>query len=149
MGPDASVRQTQAGPKPRPGAEADLRGCIGTVLPQESLSEAVARFAAAAAFEDHRFQPLAKAELDGVRIEVSILSPGRKAPSADAVKSGDGVSLERDGRSGVFLPQVWEKLPGKTAFLEELCSQKAGLPRDCYKDPMTEIKVFRVDSFHE
>jgi AMMECR1 domain-containing protein len=56
--------------------------------------------------------------------------------------------IEKEGRRGVFLPQV----AGETGwnleeFLENLCLEKAGLPKDCYKDPKTNIYVFRVQEF--
>ncbi len=54
-----------------------------------------------------------------------------------------GVILTRGGHSGVFLPKVArEPAWDKEAFLSELCSQKTDLPRDCWKDPDTELFVF-------
>ena len=49
----------------------------------------------------------------------------------------------------MFLPQVWESLPGKEDFLGELCQQKAGLPRDCAADPKTKLAVFTVEALEE
>jgi len=51
---------------------------------------------------------------------------------------------------GVFLPQVatdtnWTK----EEFLSQLCSQKAGLPADAWKDPKTKIEIFTADVFSE
>ena len=37
----------------------------------------------------------------------------------------DGLIFEDQGRRGLFLPQVWEQLPGKTDFLAHL-KRKAG-----------------------
>jgi AMMECR1 domain-containing protein len=53
--------------------------------------------------------------------------------------------IEKEGRRGVFLPQV----AGETGwnleeFLENLCLEKAGLPKDCYKNPKTNIYIFKV-----
>jgi AMMECR1 domain-containing protein len=31
----------------------------------------------------------------------------------------------------------------------ELCSQKAGLPSDCWKDPKTTVEVFTAEVFGE
>ncbi len=33
--------------------------------------------------------------------------------------------------------------------MEVLCSEKAGLPKDAWKDPETRFKVFRARSFEE
>jgi len=41
----------------------------------------------------------------------------------------DGVILEHEGRRATFLPQVWEGLPDKRQFLEELM-RKAGIPEE-------------------
>ncbi|MBI4423611.1 MAG: AmmeMemoRadiSam system protein B [Elusimicrobia bacterium] len=127
-----------------------LRGCIGTTAPHGSLLEGVRRFAVAAGFEDSRFKPLEAAELSGLRLEISILSPPAPVQGPSEVRPGrHGVILERGGKSGLFLPQVWEQLPDKKDFLAELCSQKAGLPRDCAWDRDTRLSVFTVESFEE
>ncbi len=125
-----------------------LRGCVGTVVPAMTLMDAVRYGAFAAAFRDGRFRPLRKEELPGVRIEVSVLSP-LKPVKASEVKKGEGVFLAADGKSGLFLPQVWEQIPEKDAFMGELCEQKAGLPRDCWKRPGAKIYSFGVDAFEE
>lgn len=127
-----------------------LRGCIGTTAPHAPLYEAVNQMALGAAFEDYRFPPLTASELPKTRIEVSVLSPMTKVSCADDIKTGvQGVVVRRGGRSGLFLPQVWEQLPNKEEFLNELCSQKAGLEPDAWKDPKTELYVFTVFAFEE
>ncbi len=127
----------------------ELRGCVGTVEPAMTLLDAVRYGAFSAAFRDGRFPPLKPGELDKVRIEVSVLSP-LKPVKPDAVKPGKmGIVAVNGEKSGLFLPQVWEQLPGKDAFLGELCSQKAGLPRGCWKDGKTKLYSFTVDAFSE
>ncbi|MCM2267458.1 MAG: AmmeMemoRadiSam system protein B [Elusimicrobiales bacterium] len=126
-----------------------LRGCVGTVKPALTLLDAVRHGAAGAAFNDGRFAPLEREELEQVKIEVSVLSPMRPAKAAEIKPWKHGVLAAAGGRSGLFLPQVWEQIPAKEDFLGELCSQKAGLPRDCWKDPATELSIFTVDAFAE
>lgn len=126
-----------------------LRGCIGTLSAQESLAESVVRNAVASAVDDPRFKPVTAAELPELRIEISVLSAAQPARGAGEIRKGDGVILEQGEHSGVFLPQVWEQIADKEDFLAELCGQKAGLPRDCYKDPRTKIKVFAARAFEE
>jgi len=127
-----------------------LRGCVGTVEPRMPLFAAVDFAAESAAFHDSRFQPLKKPELEGVKVEISVLSRLEKITDAKAIKPGEhGVVASRGGRSGLFLPQVWEQIPGKEDFLSELCSQKAGLERNCWQDKKTELYIFTVDSFKE
>ncbi len=127
-----------------------LRGCIGTTEPQMILSDAVVHAARSAAFNDHRFPSLTKSELSDIHIEISILSPMKTVKShKSVVPHKHGVVLSREERGGLFLPQVWEQIPDKEDFLSEICSQKAGLPRDCWKDPEIEILTFTVYSFEE
>lgn len=126
-----------------------LRGCVGTVTPSLTLMDAARYGAYGAAFRDGRFQPLKQEELAGVRIEVSVLSPLEQARAAEIKPRLHGVVLVNKDKSGLFLPQVWEQIPGKEEFLGELCEQKAGLPRGCWKDAETRLYSFTVDSFKE
>ncbi len=127
-----------------------LRGCIGTMEPRGSLADSVARYAAAAAFEDPRFGPLSAAEFGKVRIEISALSPLRKVPSADSIEPGrHGVYIKRGRLSGTYLPQVWEHFGSKKDFLDSLCSEKAGLQPGAWNEKSTALYVYTVDSFEE
>ena len=127
-----------------------LRGCVGTIEPRMGLLDAVRYGANAAAFEDTRFRPLGKGELEKIKVEISVLSPLRKAADAkEIIPHKQGVVIVQGSHSGLFLPQVWEQIPGKEEFLGELCSQKAGLARNCWKDKKTELYIFTVDSFKE
>ena len=114
----------------------ELRGCIGSLTPARPLGEDVAQNALGAAFRDPRFAAMTAAEWPQCKVEVSLLStpkPLRFADEADLlaqVEAGqDGLILEADGKRGTFLPQVWEDLPEKRAFLTHLL-KKAGLPTD-------------------
>ncbi|NLF17845.1 MAG: AmmeMemoRadiSam system protein B [Lentisphaerae bacterium] len=127
-----------------------LRGCIGMTEARLPLWQAVQDMAFSAAFKDWRFTPLGLEELHEISIEISVLSPLTEVPSADAVRPRHhGVVIRRDGRSGLFLPQVWEQIPEKDAFLSVLCKEKAGLPADAWKDPATTLLVFTVVAFSE
>ncbi|HAH06874.1 MAG TPA: hypothetical protein DCM05_10170 [Elusimicrobia bacterium] len=127
-----------------------LRGCIGTTEARGTLKDAVAYGAYSAAFEDHRFKPVTREELPKLHVEVSLLSPAAPVSGHEAVvPKTHGVILSQGGHAGLFLPQVWEQIPRKEEFLGELCSQKAGLPSDCWKDPKTKIQVFTVSAFEE
>ena len=132
-----------------------LRGCIGNIMPIYPITESVKRNAINAAFNDFRFQPLQKEELDDVTFEVSILT--RPVP---LVFSGpdDLISKLRPGISGViirsgnasatYLPQVWEQLPDPDEFLSRLCL-KAGLSPDAWKTGKVEVQTYRVQYFRE
>ncbi len=129
----------------------DLRGCIGHIIGQEALIETVRDMAVAAASQDPRFTPVTPAELKDIDIEISVLSQPRRVKDASEIQMGKhGVIVNRGGHQGVFLPQVAEETGwSKEEFLSELCSQKAGLPPDAWKDPDTALYVFTADVFSE
>ena len=111
-----------------------LRGCIGSLEAHRALGEDVRANAEAAAFRDPRFPPLALDEWPRTRVEVSLLSRARPMAFSDEadllaqVRAGeDGIILEQAGRRATFLPQVWESLPDKAQFFQQLMA-KAGLP---------------------
>ncbi len=132
-----------------------LRGCIGQMIAQGPLYLSVRDMAISAAVNDHRFPQVTPSELENIDIEVSVLSPLKKTEDYKAIRLGiDGVYLvgSRGGstRTGVFLPSVatdtgWDL----DTFLGELCSQKAGLSWECYKNPATEFYTFTVLKFTE
>ena len=60
----------------------------------------------------------------------------------------DGIILEYKGRGATYLPQVWEQIPDKEAFLESLCN-KAGLPGNAWKEKDVKLSRYRVEAFKE
>jgi AmmeMemoRadiSam system protein B/AmmeMemoRadiSam system protein A len=128
-----------------------LRGCIGNIIGQEPLYETVRDMAVAAASQDPRFSPLTAAELKDIDLEISVLSQPRRVKDASEIQLGrDGVIVSEGGHQGVFLPQVADETGwSKEEFLSQLCSQKAGLPPDAWKDPDTALYVFTADVFAE
>ncbi len=127
-----------------------LRGCIGTMTPHQLLSDAVAAFAVAAAFEDPRFSPLSSEELASVKIEISVLSPLRRVAGWEEVVEGKhGVYVQKGRSGGTYLPQVWEHFNSREKFLSSLCLEKAGLPAAAWKEKSTALYIYTVDSFEE
>lgn len=129
-----------------------LRGCIGNIIARGPLYLTVRDMAIAAASQDHRFTPVTVKELDDIEIDISVLTKPRVVKSADEIVLGKHGVIVSKGRfnQGVFLPQVatdtgWSK----ERFLSELCSQKAGLPPDAWKDPQTKLEVFEAIVFDE
>jgi hypothetical protein len=128
----------------------ELRGCIGSLEPRGALTDMVAAYACAAAFEDPRFEPLTSAELKKVAIEISVLSPLERVAGAEAIKPGvHGVYVKSGSRSGTYLPQVWEHFKNKEDFLSSLCQEKAGLSANAWKEKSTALYVYAVDCFSE
>lgn len=131
-----------------------LRGCIGSLEAHRTLLTDVKANAQAAAFRDTRFAPLALAELEDTRIEVSVLSPKQpivfasEAEAHEALRPGvDGVILEYGHYRSTFLPQVWEQLPTPDQFLRQL-KQKAGLVPHFWTEGM-RLYRYGVDKWAE
>ncbi len=135
--------------------QGELRGCIGALEAYQPLAQDVREHAVAAALEDPRFPPVRPAELAGIAIEVSRLTPPVNLEYKDAedllVKlrpQVDGVILRDDWRRATFLPQVWEKIPDKAEFLSNLC-YKMGAPPNLWKQKHLEVLIYQVEEFHE
>ncbi|MDD5031837.1 MAG: AmmeMemoRadiSam system protein A [Patescibacteria group bacterium] len=133
--------------------DGQLRGCIGQIIPTDKpLWEVVRDMAIAAASEDYRFNSIAESELDKLDYEISVLSVPEEIDNWQNIKLGEhGVIVEKGKRSGVFLPQVATETGWNLEeFLSQLCSQKAGLPSDCYKKTGdVKLKVFTAQVFSE
>jgi AmmeMemoRadiSam system protein A len=132
-----------------------LRGCIGHIIPQESLFEGIRINAINAAFQDPRFRPLSRKEWERVKIEISILTAPKALTYSDAedllgkLRPGiHGVIIKKGFNQATFLPQVWEQLPDKKEFLTHLC-MKAGLERDAWKKEKLEVSTYQVQAFEE
>ena len=125
-----------------------LRGCIGCIVPVKPLLQTVKEMAPAAAFQDPRFRPLQAEELADLEIEISVLSPLQLIKRTDEIEVGKhGLYIVKGSNRGLLLPQVatqyrWDR----QSFLEHTCN-KAGLPGDAWKDPGTQIFIFRAEIF--
>ncbi len=129
-----------------------LRGCIGNIIGSGPLHQTVSQMAVAAASEDPRFRPIRADELKDIDIEISVLSKPRVVHGADEIELGKHGVIVSKGylNRGVFLPQVATETGwSKEHFLAELCSQKAGLAQDSWKDPAVKLEVFTADVFGE
>jgi len=127
----------------------NLRGCIGNLLPVQSLYKDVMENARAAAFSDYRFFPLAKQEYESVKVEISVLSELRKFKYQTKNelleylgKNKSGVVLRKEKLAATFLPQVWEEIERPEEFLNQLC-QKAGMASGEWKNGI-EIEIYEV-----
>jgi len=130
----------------------ELRGCIGQIIPSaKPLWQVVRDMAVSACAEDPRFPPVGKNELERLEYEVSVLSAPERIDDWQKIKLGkQGVIIKQGYQSGVFLPQVATETDWDLeTFLSELCSQKAGLAPNCYRDKATEIQIFTAQVFGE
>jgi AmmeMemoRadiSam system protein A len=123
-----------------------LHGCVGYVFPVASLYRTVAETARAAAFEDTRFLPVARAEAPELGVSLSILSALLPISSEDVEVGRHGLVVSHHGRRGLLLPQVaiehgWDRV----TFLEQTC-HKAGLPPDAWQKGAA-IEAFVAEVF--
>ena len=132
-----------------------LRGCIGNIIPQESLLDGFKANAINAAFRDPRFRPLSGKEWEKVKIEISILTDPKpldysnRKDLLEKMRQGtDGVILKKGYNQSTFLPQVWEQLPDKKEFLTHLCL-KAGLDGHEWEQEKLEVLTYQVQAFEE
>ncbi len=124
-----------------------LRGCIGHFGEDTPLYEIVAEMARAAAFEDPRFMPVSREELDDIDIEISVLTPMRRIQSLDEFElHRHGIYIRKGYRSGTFLPQVADEVNWtKEEFVGHCSQDKAGLGWNGWKD--AELYVYEAIVF--
>lgn len=135
----------------------NLRGCIGFPEPALPLVDAVLNAALAAAFKDPRFPPVAKGEMEGIIVELTVLSPHELIPGAtpQEIKMGIKIGVHGllvryiTGKAGLLLPQVpVENGWGVDEFLGYTC-MKAGMPKDTWMHPDCKVYRFTGQIFQE
>ncbi|NVK17590.1 MAG: AmmeMemoRadiSam system protein B [Methylocystaceae bacterium] len=116
--------------------DGNLRGCIGSLAPHQSLVKDVADNAYKAGFEDPRFPPIQSNELSGLTLHISVLSPSfpmtfkDESDLLEQLRPGvDGLIIQDGGHRALFLPSVWDKIKNKRQFLTQL-KLKAGMKHD-------------------
>ncbi|MCL1893611.1 MAG: AmmeMemoRadiSam system protein A [Holophagaceae bacterium] len=120
----------------------DLRGCIGTIFPsRQSLADEIVQNAVWACSRDHRFNPVAEAELISLVVKVDVLSQPEQIDSQDELdpsKYGVIVSTS-NGRKGLLLPA----LDGIDTVEEQIniCRRKGGIG---FNEPVA-LQRFTVD----
>ena len=117
----------------------ELRGCIGTIEPQEgNVAEEIITNAINSATRDPRFPPVAPNELKDLTYSVDVLTSPEPVESKDQLDSGKyGVIVESGFERGLLLPD----LAGVDSvdLQIEICRLKAGIAPD---DP---IKLYRFE----
>ena len=125
-------------------------GCIGYIYGDRPLYKLIYEVAKKSAFEDPRFYPLSKEELDDIDIEISVLTIPKRLNSIDEIEIGKhGLIIQKGPYHGLLLPQVAEKYNWTPIEFLEHTSRKAGLHRNDWKDPNTIIEIFTAEVFSE
>jgi AmmeMemoRadiSam system protein A len=121
----------------------ELRGCIGTCTPSNSLRQTVVEMTEAASKRDPRMRPVSAEELGQIHIDISVLSPLSAAAEPMSLTVGrHGLHIASGRKRGLLLPQVavehrWDML----TFLQQTCL-KAELPKDAWSWPDTVVSAF-------
>lgn len=108
-----------------------LRGCIGTILPtHKNIAGEIIANAIEASFNDPRFEPLKKDELDNLDVSVDVLGTPEfidNEKDLDVKKYGVIVKVN-DGRTGLLLPDI----EGVNTVKEqiEIAKDKGGITPD-------------------
>src|SRR5215813_2739012 len=124
----------------------ELLGCIGTLRPHRALVADVAHNAYQAAFNDPRFPALTRAQLLGLDLHISVLTPLEPLAIASEddllaqLRPGiDGLVLEDGDLAATFLPTMWPRLQTARRFVRVL-KEKAQLPPDYWS---ATIRAYR------
>jgi AmmeMemoRadiSam system protein B/AmmeMemoRadiSam system protein A len=128
-----------------------LRGCIGYHGFDRPLYDLVPDRAVQAAFNDPRFMPLRKDELDRIKIKISVyVTNVYEINDISEFEMGrQGIIMTKGNRGATYLPEVPVEAGWKTKQeeLESLC-QKAGLPKDAWKNG-AQFWVYETQVFEE
>ena len=124
----------------------NLRGCIGSLLPNRAIALDIADNARQAALADSRFQPLTPNELKNINFTISLLTGYERIYYTDEDNllsqinpNIDGLVIRDGNRQGLFLPSVWKQVPDKKEFISSL-KIKAGLSPSYWSKDM---KIYR------
>ncbi len=125
-----------------------LRACMGVIEARQPLEQAVVQAAVWAA-QDPRFPRLQADELDGLDVEVSILSPSHPVPGPEAIEIGThGIILSKGRQRALFLPQVATEQGWDVETTLDHLARKAGMPTDGWRRG-ARFEVFTAQVFGE
>lgn len=127
----------------------ELRGCIGNFVSEQPLYQLVQEMAVSAATRDPRFYPMKADDLADFTLDISVLSPLKKAASVEEIRVGvHGIYIIKGTYRGVLLPQVATEYHwNREQFLQHTCI-KAGLPQDAWQGEC-DIYIFSAQVFGE
>ena len=126
----------------------NLRGCIGTIVTDDTLFSNIINNAVAAGLRDPRFPPITLDEYDNLSFEISVMGEVLPVENFDEIEIGKhGLIVKQGPYQGLLLPQVATEYNWDIdTFLQQTC-MKAGLsPQAVYEDE-TEFYFFSCEVF--
>jgi AmmeMemoRadiSam system protein A len=123
----------------------NLRGCIGTIEPQQpTVAQEVIQNAISAATRDPRFPPVQPEELEDLDIKVDVLTEPELIDSLDQLdpkRYGDIVESESGWRRGLLLPDL--EGVDTVEYQVDIAMRKAGIhPGDPMQLYRFEVKRY-------
>ena len=114
--------------------DGELRGCIGNIVPYQSLMLGLWGRAQDAAINDPRFEAVTPQELPLLEYEISVLTaPEPISGPEDIVIGRHGVILKKRGHQAIFLPQVAPEQGWNVEQMLNALAVKAGLGKNDWR----------------
>ena len=130
----------------------ELKNSIGSLFQNQEIFQDVIENTISAASEDPNFPQITEADLDKVKIEISLVKNLTKLKFeteeelfTKIVPHIHGVILKKNNRVSTLLPQVWKQIPDKNDFLTSLASK---LEANDYMIN-SEISTYETETFRE
>ena len=142
--PDGMDRQSGTFVSIKKKKSFELRGCIGTIIPnQDNLANEIIHNAVSAATRDPRFKAITSNELESLQFSVDVLTPREPIDSADQLNPQRyGLSVKYKGMQGILLPDL-EGIDTVQRQID-LCLKKGNIP----KNAPYEMYRFEVERYH-
>jgi AmmeMemoRadiSam system protein A len=117
----------------------NLRGCIGTIEPQQpTIAQEVIQNAISAATRDPRFPPVQPEELEGLDVKVDVLTEPEPIESKDQLDPKRyGVIVESGWRRGLLLPDL--EGVDTVEYQVDIAMRKAGI------GPGEPVQLYRFE----
>ena len=132
--------------------EGRLRGCIGQFEPRAGLLATLQEMSGATT-RDPRFRmmPVRPEDLDGIEVEISVLSPLTPTDDPLCLEPGvHGIYIRKGSATGCFLPQVAVETGwSREECLDHCCVDKAGLAPGAWQEADTTVCLFTAEVFSE
>ncbi|MFC1854509.1 AmmeMemoRadiSam system protein B [Candidatus Dependentiae bacterium] len=130
-----------------------LKGCIGRITTKDPLAKTIVSMSQSAAFNDSRFPPLKREELENINFSINVLTkPAPVGSYKDIVIGKHGIILEKtvNGRffSSVFLPSVAKDFGWTIEETLQHLSRKSGMSVNAWQNN-AKFKVFESQKFQD